>query len=265
MRDAEIAVVWDAHLGGYPVCLLGIESRPLPRARLRAGRRPRPVDGGHALPAVVEEGGARHQRRERQPARWWCWPTSRASTARRSRCASCSSSTAPRSAARWSTSTGPIVFCVVSRYHGGAFVVFSRHAQRQHGGDRRRGLVRVGDRRRAGGGRRSSPARWTPAPTPIPASSSSRRPSLDGRRAASEARLRAALAETLGGRARREARRGGRRVRPRPQRRAGAAGGFDRAHHPGRAAAALPDRGRRAGHAANPGATRPPRAGHATT
>ena len=25
---------------------------------------------------------------------------------------------------------GPIVFCVVSRYHGGAFVVFSRHAQR---------------------------------------------------------------------------------------------------------------------------------------
>ena len=27
----ETAVVWDAHLGGFPVCLLGIESRPLPR------------------------------------------------------------------------------------------------------------------------------------------------------------------------------------------------------------------------------------------
>ena len=28
MRDAETAVVWDRHLGGYPVCLIGIESRP---------------------------------------------------------------------------------------------------------------------------------------------------------------------------------------------------------------------------------------------
>ncbi len=31
MRSAETAVVWDAHLGGYPVCLIGIESRPVPR------------------------------------------------------------------------------------------------------------------------------------------------------------------------------------------------------------------------------------------
>lgn len=31
MRDAEIAVVWDACLGGHPVCLLGFESKPLPR------------------------------------------------------------------------------------------------------------------------------------------------------------------------------------------------------------------------------------------
>ena len=46
---------------------------------------------------------------------------------------------------------GPIVFCVISRYHGGAFVVFSGDAQRQHGGRRRRGLLRLGDRRRAGG------------------------------------------------------------------------------------------------------------------
>src|SRR6185312_1180354 len=28
---AETAVVWDAHLGGYPVCLIGMESRQLPR------------------------------------------------------------------------------------------------------------------------------------------------------------------------------------------------------------------------------------------
>ena len=31
MADAETAVVLDAHLGGYPVCLLGIESQPMPR------------------------------------------------------------------------------------------------------------------------------------------------------------------------------------------------------------------------------------------
>ena len=39
MRDAENVVVYDAHLGGHPVALLGIESRPLPR------RGPIPVDG----------------------------------------------------------------------------------------------------------------------------------------------------------------------------------------------------------------------------
>ena len=31
MADAETAVVFDARLGGYPVCLLGIESRTVPR------------------------------------------------------------------------------------------------------------------------------------------------------------------------------------------------------------------------------------------
>ena len=31
-EDAEIAVVWDAHLGGIPVCLIGFESKNLPRA-----------------------------------------------------------------------------------------------------------------------------------------------------------------------------------------------------------------------------------------
>jgi acetyl-CoA carboxylase carboxyltransferase component len=31
MRDAEIAVVWDACLGSHSVCLLGFESKPLPR------------------------------------------------------------------------------------------------------------------------------------------------------------------------------------------------------------------------------------------
>ena len=31
MRDAENAVIWDAHIGGYPVAMIGLESRALPR------------------------------------------------------------------------------------------------------------------------------------------------------------------------------------------------------------------------------------------
>ena len=125
MLDAENVVVLDAHLGGQPVALLGIESRPLPRRGPDAGGRADDVHGR----ARCSRGRRRRRRgrstRRAGTGRWWCWPTCRASTARRSRCASCSWSTARRSAGRWSTSTGPIVFCVVSRYHGGAFVVFS--------------------------------------------------------------------------------------------------------------------------------------------
>ena len=58
---------------------------PTPRARCSRGRRRRPR-GRSTRPAAT--------------GRWWCWRTCPASTARRSRCASCSWSTAPRSAAR---------------------------------------------------------------------------------------------------------------------------------------------------------------------
>ncbi len=81
MADAETAVVQDVHLGGMPVCLLGIESRSVPRRGFP------PTDGpdlhrGHAVPAVVQEGRAGDQLGQRQPP-WWCWRTCRASTAPR--------------------------------------------------------------------------------------------------------------------------------------------------------------------------------------
>ena len=47
---------------------------------------------------------------------------------------------------------GPILFLVVSRYHGGAYVVFSRELNPSLRAAARRGLVRLGDRRRPGGG-----------------------------------------------------------------------------------------------------------------
>ena len=67
MHDAESVVVLDAHLGGQPVTLIGIESRPLPR------RGPFPVDGpsqwtrGDAVPPLVQEDGAGDQRGQREP------------------------------------------------------------------------------------------------------------------------------------------------------------------------------------------------------
>ena len=58
---------WTPTSAAIPVCLLGIESRPVPRRGLPAHRRPGHLDRGHAVPAVVEEDRARDQRRQRQP------------------------------------------------------------------------------------------------------------------------------------------------------------------------------------------------------
>ena len=125
MRDAETAVVWDAHLGGYPVCLIGIESRPLPRLGFV------PADG---------------------PDQWTAgtlFPLSSKKVARAINSASNNRPVAvlanlsgfdgsPESLRKLQLEygaeigrsvvnfKGPIVFCVVSRYHGGAYVVFSR-------------------------------------------------------------------------------------------------------------------------------------------
>ncbi|GEL18737.1 ATP-binding protein [Pseudonocardia asaccharolytica] len=124
-RDAESVVVFDAHLGGQPIALLGIESRPLPRR----GRSP--VDG---------------------PSQWTAgtlFPRSSKKTARAINAASGNRPLvvlanlsgfdgSPESLRELQLEygaeigraivnfDGPIVFCVVSRYHGGAFVVFSQ-------------------------------------------------------------------------------------------------------------------------------------------
>jgi acetyl/propionyl-CoA carboxylase alpha subunit/acetyl-CoA carboxylase carboxyltransferase component len=124
MGDADTAVVFDAHLGGHPVTLLGIESRP------RARRGALPADG---------------------PAEWSAgtlFPLSSKKVARAINAASGNRPVvilanlsgfdgSPESLRRLQLEygaeigsavvrfDGPIVLCVVSRYHGGAFVVFS--------------------------------------------------------------------------------------------------------------------------------------------
>ncbi|WP_276319885.1 carboxyl transferase domain-containing protein [Egibacter rhizosphaerae] len=125
MADADTAVVFDAHLGGYPCTLLGFESRPVPRRGFL------PADG---------------------PDQWTAgtlFPHSSRKTARAINAASGSRPLvvlanlsgfdgSPESLRELQLEfgaeigravvnfSGPIVFCVVSRYHGGAFVVFSR-------------------------------------------------------------------------------------------------------------------------------------------
>ncbi|MDQ1632309.1 MAG: hypothetical protein QOC80_2281, partial [Frankiaceae bacterium] len=124
MHDAESVIVWDAHLGGQAVAMLGIESRPLPRHGFP------PVDG---------------------PSMWTAGTLFPRSSKKAARAINAASGNRPlvvlanlsgfdgspeslrglqleygaeigRAVVNFD---GPIVFCVVSRYHGGAFVVFS--------------------------------------------------------------------------------------------------------------------------------------------
>ncbi len=125
MRAAETAVVWDAHLGGFPVCLIGIESRSVPRLGFV------PADG---------------------PDQWCAgtlFPQSSKKVARAINAASNNRPVvllanlsgfdgSPESMRKLQLEygaeigravvnfKGPLVFCVISRYHGGAYVVFSR-------------------------------------------------------------------------------------------------------------------------------------------
>ena len=124
MAEAETAVVWDARIGGHAATVIGIESRPLARHGAT------PADG---------------------PASWSAgtlFPLSSKKVARAINAASGCRPVAvlanlsgfdgsPESLRRLQLEygaeigraivnfDGPIVLCVVSRYHGGAFVVFS--------------------------------------------------------------------------------------------------------------------------------------------
>jgi acetyl/propionyl-CoA carboxylase alpha subunit/acetyl-CoA carboxylase carboxyltransferase component len=50
MVGAETAIVWDAHLGGWPVCLIGIESQNVPREGYRPLDGPSSWTGGTLFP-----------------------------------------------------------------------------------------------------------------------------------------------------------------------------------------------------------------------
>ncbi|MCP3973369.1 MAG: ATP-grasp domain-containing protein [bacterium] len=125
MQDAETAVVWDAHLGGRPVTLIGFESKKLPRLGAV------PADG-----PIHWTSGTLFPRSSKKVAR-----AINAATGNRPLVILANLSGfdgSPESMRNWQLEygaeigraivnfQGPIVFCVVSRYHGGAFVVFSK-------------------------------------------------------------------------------------------------------------------------------------------
>ncbi|HEX6970403.1 MAG TPA: carboxyl transferase domain-containing protein [Micromonosporaceae bacterium] len=125
MADAETVVVQDVHLGGIPVCLLGIESRPVPRRGFP------PTDGPDTYTA-----GTLFPRSSKKAAR-----AINAASGNRPLVVLANLSGfdgSPESMRQLQLEygaeigraivnfEGPIVFCVISRYHGGAFVVFSK-------------------------------------------------------------------------------------------------------------------------------------------
>jgi acetyl-CoA carboxylase carboxyltransferase component len=130
MRDAEVAVVWDAHLGGWPVSLIGIEARPLARHGMIPADGPEQWTSGTLFP-----------RASKKIAR-----AVNAASGRRPVVVLANLSGfdgSPESMREWQLEfgaeigravvnfDGPILFCVVSRYHGGAFVVFSQRLNEQ--------------------------------------------------------------------------------------------------------------------------------------
>jgi acetyl-CoA carboxylase carboxyltransferase component len=125
MRDAEIGVVWDAHLGGWPVAMIGIESRVLSRYGAV------PADGPDRWTS-----GTLFPRSSKKIARAINAVSGRRTLVVLANLAGFDGS--PESMREWQLEfgaeigravvnfDGPIVFCVVSRFHGGAFVVFSQ-------------------------------------------------------------------------------------------------------------------------------------------
>jgi acetyl-CoA carboxylase carboxyltransferase component len=124
MRDAEMAVVWDAHLGGWPVCLLGFESKPLPRLGWVPVYGPDQWTGGTLFPlsskkvarAINAASGDRPLVVLANLSGFDGSPESMRSLQLEL------GAEIGRAVVNF---RGPIVFCVISRYHGGAFVVFS--------------------------------------------------------------------------------------------------------------------------------------------
>ena len=241
MRDAEVGVVWDAHLGGWPVAMIGIESHVLPRHGVIPADGPEQWTSGTLFP-----------RSSKKIARAINAASGRRPLVVLANLAGFDGS--PESMREWQLEygaeigravvnfDGPIVFCVVSRFHGGAFVVFSQRLNEEL-----EAVALEGAHASVIGG---APAAAVVFARDVERTRPARRAHRRARRAHRARRRSRAPAPARRARgalergAVREARRVRGRVRPRAQRRASGAHGLGEPHHPARRAAALPRRGR---------------------
>lgn len=124
MRDAETAVVWDAHIGGYPVSLLGIESRPIQRLGFVPADGPTSWTSGTLFPASSKKvARAINAASSNRPVVVLANLSGFDGSPESMRNAQLEfGAEIGRAVVNF---RGPMVFCVISRYHGGAFVVFS--------------------------------------------------------------------------------------------------------------------------------------------
>ena len=124
-RDAENVVAWDTRLGGFAVSLVGIESRTLRR------RLPRPVDGPDSWTA-----GTLFPQSSKKLARVINGASGKRPLVVLANLSGFDGSPESMRSLQLEYGAeigraivnfrGPIAFCVISRYHGGAYVVFSK-------------------------------------------------------------------------------------------------------------------------------------------
>jgi acetyl-CoA carboxylase carboxyltransferase component len=125
MRDAENGVIWDAHIGGYPVAMIGLESRTVSRRGWVPADGPEQWTSGTLFPMASKKvaravNAATNNRPLVVLANLSGFDGSPESMRRRQLEFGAEIGRAV------TNFKGPIVFVVISRYHGGAFVVFSK-------------------------------------------------------------------------------------------------------------------------------------------
>ena len=125
MHAAETVVVWDAHIGGFPIAMLGIESRPIPRRGFVPGDGPTQWTAGTLFPLSAKKAArAINSASGNRPLVVIANLSGFDGSPESMRTLELEYGAEIGRAI--TNFKGPIVFCVISRYHGGSFVVFSK-------------------------------------------------------------------------------------------------------------------------------------------
>jgi acetyl-CoA carboxylase carboxyltransferase component len=120
------SIVWDTHLGGTPICLIGIESRSLPREGYSPSDGPSVWTGGTLFPLSSKKlARALNSASGNRPVVLLANLSGFDGSPESMRKLQLEyGAEIARAVVNFE---GPLIFLVVSRYHGGAYVVFSRN------------------------------------------------------------------------------------------------------------------------------------------